>query len=79
MKKILTILLVLNFTSCNKKDYLLDIAKGMNKEDAIKTWDKIYDNFCRSYARIAATYKYNPGKRCYYPTGKLECSYRWCK
>lgn len=43
MKKILTILLVLNFTSCNKKDYLLDIAKGMNKEDAIKTWDKIYD------------------------------------
>jgi len=43
------------------------------------TWDKIYDNFCRSYARIAATYKYHPGKRCYYPTGKLECSYRWCK
>lgn len=41
------------------------------------TWNKILDNFPtdKSYARVAATYKWHSGQRSYYPTGRLTATY----
>lgn len=39
------------------------------------TWDKIYTNFKKNYAKISATWKWHSGKRTYRPTGKMSCTY----
>lgn len=39
------------------------------------TWNNIYKNFEKKYAKVMLTWKYHPGKRCYAPNGNLKVTY----
>ena len=39
------------------------------------TWDNIYVNFSKNYAKVAFPYTWHTGHRSYYPHGNLVCTY----
>ena len=58
---------------------LICLNGGLYYTNKFNTWDKIYVNFAKNYAKIGFQFRWHSGHRCYYANGRLTCEYTYSK